>query len=113
MAVGGGITRIYSSEYPSPLNIMLALLIELPLPDLGVPHDIEVNITGSDEPIGGAQGGFLIGGTPDLETGELLVAPIVLDLRPVVVPAEGSYSMHISLDGEFRQTLSFVARPPV
>lgn len=111
MSTAGGITRLWRDQYPSPLSAMLALLIEVPQLELEIPHDILVTIAGPDRHVGEAKGGFQIGRAPDLEAGEHVIAPIALDLRPVMLPEHGSYSLNISLDGEFKGSVSFVAKP--
>ena len=46
--LGAPITRIYPPALPASLNTTLVLIFDLAPQDLGVPHEIEVNITGPD-----------------------------------------------------------------
>lgn len=112
MALGGGTTRLWRPTYPTSVGASLALLIDLPQPDLGVPHNIAVAIQGPDEPVGEVTGRLQVSGTADLKAGESVVTPVAIDLRPVQLPSEGSYSINISIDGEFMRTVGFVAQPP-
>lgn len=112
MALGGGTTRLWRPEYPTSVGASLALLIDLPQSDLGVPHDIAVAIQGPDQPVGEVTGKLQVSGSADLKAGENVVAPLAIDLRPVQLPAEGSYSINISIDGEFMRAVSFVAQLP-
>jgi len=112
MAVAGGITRLWRETYPSSFGTSLAILVAIPQSELEVPHDIDVKLMGPDMQIGEIQGGFQIGRGPDLEVGEMVVAPITLDLRAIQLPAPGSYSLNISIDGEMKQAVSFIAKPP-
>ena len=112
MALGGGTTRLWRAEYPASMGSSLALLIDLLQSDLDAPHEITVAIQGPDQPVGEVKGTFRIGGSPDLRAGENVVAPLAIDLRPVQLPAEGSYSINISIDGRFMQSVGFVAQPP-
>ncbi len=112
MAIAGGVTRVWAEEYPASLGVTLAMLLSLDEHDSNIPHDMDVRVMGPDSPIGGIQGGFLIGRGDDIEPGELVIAPVTLDLRPIAVPAPGGYSIHINIDGgAVEQTVSCVVRP--
>ena len=112
MALGGGTTRLWRTGYPASMGSSLALLIDLLQSDLDTPHEISVAIQGPDQPVGEVKGTFQIGGSPDLRAGENVVAPLALDLRPVQLPGEGSYSINFSIDGTFMRSVGFVAQPP-
>ena len=111
MAVAGGITRLWRQQYPSSVGSTLAILVTIPQSELEIPHDIAVGLMGPDAPIGEIQGGFQIGRAPDLEVGEEVVAPVTFDLRPFNLPGPGSYTLHVSIDGELKQSVSFIAKP--
>ena len=111
MALGGGTTRLWRQEYPASVGASLAMLLDLHQSDLGAPHEIVVAIQGPDEPVGEVKGEFRIGGSPDLQPGEAVVAPLAIDLRPVQLPGPGSYSINITVDGEFVRAIGFVAQP--
>lgn len=110
IAVGGGITRVYKERYPAPLGLVLALLVDVAQSELDIPHDLTVAVMGPDSPVGEVRGGFQIGRAPDLEPGELVVAPLTLDLRGIELPHPGSYSLHVTLDGARPRTVSFVSQ---
>ena len=112
MALGGGITRLWRPTYPTSIDATLALLVEVPPSELDVRHQIDVAIQGPDAPVGEAKVEFQTGAGQQLEAGESVVAPIAIDLRPVQLPAPGSYSINVSVDGKFIRAVSFVAQPP-
>ena len=111
-ALGGGTTRLWRQEYPASVGASLALLLDLHHAELDMSHEIAVAIQGPDEPVGEVRGELRIGGSPDLQPGEQVVAPLAIDLRPVQLPGPGSYSINVSVDGEFVRAIGFVAQPP-
>ena len=112
MALGGGITRLWRASYPTSIDATLALLVDVPPSELNVQHNINVAIQGPDAPVGEANVQFQAGAGLELEAGEQVVAPIAIDLRPVSLPGPGSYSVNVSVDGEFVRAVAFVAQPP-
>lgn len=112
MSLGGGITRLWRDQYPASVGASLALLVDLPPSDLNRKHEIIAAIQGPDQPVGELKAEFQTSGGKDLKAGENVVAPLAIDLRPVQLPGPGSYSINISIDGEFIRAVGFVAQPP-
>lgn len=109
--VAGGITRLYRDEFPSPLNISLALIFEVHQMEFGAPHELAVRIMGEDGgEIVALQGGFQTG-AESLEIGEELLVPVALDFRNAGLPGPGAYTVEISVDGTFQRSIPFWARP--
>jgi hypothetical protein len=107
--VGGGVTRVGRSQYPAALGCSVALLVELHQMELARPHELELRVVGPDgENIASFKGGFQAAGK-DLDIGENLPIPVVLDLRNAALPKPGRYNIEASLDGSHQLTLSFRA----
>ena len=110
--VGGGITRVRRTQYPAALDCSVALLVELHQMELTRPHELEMRVLGSDgEDVASIKAGFQAAGTVDLDVGENLPIPVVVDLRGAALPKPGRYSIEASIDGSHQLTLSFRAMP--
>lgn len=90
----GGITRVWRSQFPAKLGIMLALIIETTAAEAIEPREIRIRVENED---GGrlaeAAGGFQLQTVPDHDPGEMLSLPLVLDFREVELPAAGRYQI--------------------
>jgi hypothetical protein len=109
--VGGGITRVRRSQYPAAFGCSVALLVELHQMELTRPHELELRLLGLDgENIANIKAGFQATGEGlDLDIGENLPIPVVLDLRNAALPKPGRYNIEASIDGSHQLTLSFRA----
>lgn len=108
----GGITRLGRSQYPADMGIMLALMFEVEPNEIVTPREIRIHVETEDgaklsEAIGTLQGVP----PPNLDPGETLMTPIVLDLRGVSLPHAGRYQVVMDLEraGGDRTALSFRA----
>lgn len=110
--VGGGVTRVIRPEFPAPMGVALALVLELHQMELGKPHELEVLVQGQDgEQVASIVGGFNLG-RAQAEPGETVLAPMPFDLRNVGVPAPGVYSIEVAVDGTHQRTLRFSVSGP-
>jgi hypothetical protein len=108
-ALGGGITRLWRDSFPASMDASLALLLELHQMELATQHQLEVVVQGEDgQRMGEVKGAFQMG-APEIEVGENLLVPIALDLRPARLPAPGSYTVEIVIDGTHQRTIQFRA----
>ncbi len=111
--VSGGITRIYRTEYPSPLNVCLALVIELHRTEREKLHELLVDIIDEDgKLVAKIQGGFQQTSGEGVEFHEATFMPVVFDLRNVTVEHAGWYETNINVDGNQLQSLRFRLGPP-
>ncbi len=107
---GGGVKRIWRSQYPAPLGVSLAMVFEVHQMELPYPHEVAIRVMGPDgQEVATVQAGFSAGA--DLEVGEELLVPLALDLRNVLLPAAGAYSVEIAVDGTHQSTLQFWSQP--
>ena len=105
-----GVTRAYRDQYPAPMGVMLALMIELSAVDATVPHEILARVEDTDgDKIAEAGAAFQIGKIRDLDLGEMLVIPAVLDLRDIELPKPGRYQVVVVPEASDEIALSFRA----
>lgn len=106
--LGAGITRLWRAELPAPMNVALALMIELEHETVTLPHEVHVRIHDPQGTvIGEAMGGFQIGDRGRLEAGENQLVPQVIPLHGVGVGQFGSHRIDISVDSEPGTPLRF------
>ncbi|MCC6338569.1 MAG: hypothetical protein KJ056_02000 [Acidimicrobiia bacterium] len=101
----GGITRVMRPEYPAPLGVVLALVVDLDPEEHGEQHRVRVRVIDAHDTVlwdGTAELGV---GQVQAETGEHISLPLVVDLRPVALPADGVYRLEVDANGVLRQIL--------
>jgi hypothetical protein len=110
--LAGGINRV-AANLPGTLNVSLTVMVELEAVEFDVPHQITVKIVHADTAtrIGDASGQFQSGDTSRLGPGEPMLLPIVVPLRNIRLPHHGAYDIHVSVDGELQQMLTFRCVP--
>jgi hypothetical protein len=97
--LGGGVTRVWRPNLPAPLNVALALLLELSPDDLERPHEVRVVIS---DPAGGTVHEPVASfqtTAGDLEPGERQLVPVVVPLHGLGIGSYGRYTFTIVLDG--------------
>ena len=110
--MGGGITRLYRPEWPGPINICLALIVELDRNERDRPHELDVQIIDEDGQLAARiRGAFQQGPGPDTDIHEITFFPFVFDLRPVNIGHAGWHSVEIAIDGKSEATVRFRAGP--
>lgn len=110
-ALGGGITRLWRDAFPASMEASLALLLELHQTEGATQHQLQVLVQGEDgQRVGEVKAAFQMGAA-EVDVGENLLLPITLDLRPARLPASGSYTVEIVIDGTHQRTIQFKALP--
>lgn len=105
-----GVTRAYREKYPAPMGVMLALMVEMSAADAKMPHEIQARVEDSDgDKIAELGLAFQVGAILDLDPGEMLVVPTVLDLRDIELPRPGRYQVVVVPEGAEEIPLSFRA----
>lgn len=109
--LGGGLDTAWREEFPAPLLMTLALMLEIPMEETGQATPIEVAVieasaTNSDEAMFVAQGEINTERVPD--SGVYVSMP--LDLSQVTIPLVGDYECRISVAGEVHTVIPFRAR---
>lgn len=106
----GGITRLWREQLPAPMQVYLALIVELDSFEAESPHEVRVNAVDED-------GGTVVEAALTFKAeppppGEPASVPIVLDLREARVERYGNHEVRVQLDGNPARTLSFAVQPP-
>ena len=111
--LAGGINRV-TTELPGTLNVALTVMVELEAIEFGQTHQITVKIVHADSAtrVGEASGQFHSGDTTKLGPGEPMVLPLVVPLKGINLPMYGPYDIHVSVNGEPQQLLTFRALAP-
>lgn len=94
--LSAGITRIWNKQYPAPLGVMIALILEINPSDTLVPQEVRIRVENEDgAQLAEASGGSQMKPGPGHDPGELLVLPSVIDFRNLPIPAPGRYQIVI------------------
>jgi hypothetical protein len=103
----GGVTRCHREELPAPINVFMALVIELDRIEAQRPHSMRVHIADEDgREIADVNGTFEFGSAEMLLLEENPTIPIALDVRNAPVERYGPVQMSVYLDGEFRRSVT-------
>ena len=93
--LSAGITRIWNNQYPAPLGVMIALILEINPSDTPI-QEVRIRVENEDgAQLAEASGGFKLEPGPGLDPGELMVLPSVIDFRNLPIPAAGRYQIVI------------------
>ena len=97
--ISAGVTRLWRPTVPAPLGVTLALVMELDVDEIRLPHEVQVTITNDFGPVASITGAFQAG-TPlaNPEPGELFLAPFPADLRMVLTAHHGRHQIDVSID---------------
>jgi hypothetical protein len=110
--LGGGVTRLWIDEFPAPMNVAVALLLELDRSELGRPHQLDMTVMDEDGgTIASVQGGFQFPPNPSLAFGENALIPFTVPLHLAAVPKLGQYSISVQIDNVLHSRLMFAVRP--
>lgn len=112
--LGGGITRIWASEFPAPMRASLATRIMLDPDEAAERHKLRVVIQDDQGTrIGSFDAEFGVGVPDALAPGEEVQVPLGFPLNPVRLPREGGYSLELLLDETHQASVVFraAARP--
>jgi hypothetical protein len=96
------ITRVVRPEYPSPLKLALAVVVEgAPGDIVGLPHEVQVIVSIAGQSVAEARLAFSIGeeNVAHLAPGETVNLPLVIDMSELALPTEGPYTILVRLNG--------------
>jgi hypothetical protein len=108
--LGAGVSRIPRPSFPAPLNAQLAMVATLMPVEARTQHSLAVVVQGMDGlRVAEVTGQFGVGTLPaGIQPGEPLAVPIVLDLRQVMIPGQGTYSVEVLVDSQLAKSLPFM-----
>ena len=113
--LSAGITRVWRSQYPAPLGVMLGLIFEVTPGRAKFPREVRIRVENADGArLAEATGGFQVDPSPGHDPGEMLTLPFVVDFRDLQIPAAGRYQIVIDpmSDGVDPTVLAFRAAFP-
>lgn len=103
--LGGGITRLWRDQWPAPLGVAVAVVLEMSPAEARQVHEVTLRILDTDgRRLGEVKGGFQLS-VPEASSapgaphpGEMVSVPIVLPLHVVGVPGPGAYEFKLAVD---------------
>lgn len=111
--LGGGLGELWREAYPAPLGVDLALLLTLHPSETTNEHELRILIQDADgKQIAQVDATFSIGPqVMQIPPGQMVRAPLALQLRTIPIPAPGLYSFELLVDKQHRRSLPFQAMP--
>jgi hypothetical protein len=109
----GGVTRCYRDQLPAPLNIHMAMVMELDRLEAEKVHEVHVVVVDEDgQQLAEIAGEIQLGAT-QMMVNENVNVPIVFDLRSVPIERYGNIEVRLYVQREHRRTLPiWVLQPP-
>lgn len=102
----GGVTRCHRDEFPAPLGVFAAFVIQLERLEAQQQHSLRVHVVDEDgNELVDVNGTFEFGSPDLLLMDEKPSIPITLDLRNVAVERYGPVQASIFIDGEYLRSL--------
>ena len=114
--LSAGITVIARPQFPAPMGLSLALLLEAEGDELAAAHQLGVTVKAPDgeDTLATIVADFHFeqpgADDPAATAGIPVQAPFGASLDGVLIPAPGVYEVTITLDGEVADRLRFIAR---
>lgn len=110
--LGGGITRLWKTQFPAQMDVSLALMLTLTQSEAIESHRLKVVVMDADgKIIDQTEARFEVKPGADVIPGEKLAVPIVMLMRSVI-PREGPYGIDALVDGTLQRSFAFVAAKP-
>lgn len=108
---GAGINRVRRPSYPAPLNNFLALMLSVRPSQTAIEqHHLKMVLQDADgNVVSTHDGDFVVGATSDNRPGEECYTAFAFDMRQVVLPKAGAYSIEILMDGQKARSIAFLA----
>lgn len=110
--LSAGITRVWQTQYPAPLGVMVALVFELAPGAATTPREVQFRVENADgDRLAEGVGAIQADPSPGHDPGEMLTLPMVVDFRSLQLPAAGRYQIVIDpmSDGVDPTVLAFRA----
>jgi hypothetical protein len=109
----GGVTRCYRDMLPAPLNIYMAMVLELDRLEAEKVHEVHVVVVDEDgQQLAEIAGEIQLGAT-QMMVNENVNVPIVFDLRNIPIERYGNVEVRLYVAREHRRTLPiWVLQPP-
>ena len=113
--LGAGLNTLWRVEYPGPMGLWFALLLEVPPAESGRTEQLEIRVQecgspANAEPVALVEGEFTTEEAADTST----YLPVPIDFSPVEIPSAGEYEVIVRVAGEEHAPIPFYARlaPP-
>jgi len=107
----GAVTRLFRHDLPAPLGVMVAVVIDIPLEDAGVPHTLRVQVVNRlNNELAGLTSTFEVG-NDGVFPHEVQQVPLVLSVTGVTARSWGTHQIRLWLDEEPAERLTFYLVP--
>ena len=108
--LGAGITRIRKPFFPGTMDIQLAMVVTVMPVESDGPHKLKVVIQTEDGVrIAEIDGEFRVSPGDESSKGEPIAMPLILNLRQIALPKEGTYSVEVLIDSQLAKSMPFKA----
>lgn len=108
-----GITRLLIPSVPAPLQLSIAVQLELEQTELSRPHQLVVSVRHNESATVAFRltTAFQLNGPPNLEPGESMMLPFAADLRGVAALHYGAYDVKVEVDDRDQRRATFYVVP--
>ena len=93
--ISAGINRAWRETFPAPMDVMVALLVEMTYVEAKMPHEIRIRVEDDDgrNRLIEFVGAFQTEPSPLMDPGESLLMPLIFDFRSIELPTPGRYQI--------------------
>lgn len=107
----GAVSRLYRSELPSPIGLMVGLIIEVPLEDAGMNHSLRAEVINRHGTVLATLDNVFRVGDEGLFPHEVQQVPLVLSITGVRARTWGTHQIRLYLDDELVRALTLYVVP--
>jgi hypothetical protein len=107
----GAVSRLYRAELPSPIGLMVGLIIEVPLEDAGMNHSLRAEVINRHGTVLATLDNIFRVGDEGLFPHEVQQVPLVLSITGVRARTWGTHQIRLYLDDELVRALTLYVVP--
>ena len=107
----GAVSRLYRQELPSPLGLMVGLVIEVPLEDAGMDHQLRAEVINRHGTVLATLENTFRVSDVGLFPHEVQQVPLVLSITGVRARTWGTHQVRLYLDSELVRALTLYVVP--
>jgi hypothetical protein len=107
----GAVSRLYRQELPSPLGLMVGLVIEVPLEDAGMDHQLRAEVINRHGTVLATLENTFRVSDVGLFPHEVQQVPLVLSITGVRARTWGTHQVRLYLDGDLVRALTLYVVP--
>lgn len=108
--LGAGITQLNREQFPAPMGVQLALLLNASQDEMSKNHRMKLALLHqAGDKVAELAVDFAVGANPGTQKAQPITVPIIASFQQQNLPKEGGYVIELSIDDKLAKKLEFYA----